>query len=104
VKIQVNTNESVQGHDDLARQTEEAIAGGLPRFAERITRVEAHLSDVNALKGGADDKRCVLEARPAGLRPIAVSHQADTVANAVAGATRKLARRIDTTLGRIGDR
>lgn len=104
MKIQINTNESVEGDDALSREAEGILDNALARFGERITRVEVHLSDVNALKHGVDDKRCLLEARLAGLQPLAVSHQADTLHSAITGATKKLVRTLDSTLGRLGDR
>ncbi len=40
---------------------------------ERITRVEAHVSDANgATKAGTDDIHCTLEARPVGQDPVVV--------------------------------
>jgi hypothetical protein len=103
MKIQVNTDNTVEGHEDLARQTEAIVAGGLERFGDQVTRVEVHLSDVNGAKHGADDKRCLLEARLAGLKPLAVSEQADSLRSATTGATRKLVRTLDRTLGRLSD-
>ncbi len=104
MKIQINTNESVEGDDELSREVEGILDKALARFSERITRVEVHLSDVNALKHGVDDKRCLLEARVAGLQPLVVSHQADTLHRAITGATEKLVRTLDSTLGRLSDR
>jgi hypothetical protein len=67
--------------------------------------VEVHLSDENSdKKSGVDDMRCLLEARLAGLQPIAVSHEAATLQGAVHGAAEKLKRSLDSTLGRLGDR
>jgi hypothetical protein len=104
MKIQINTNESVEGDDALSLEAEAILGKALARFSEQITRLEVHLSDVNALKHGLDDKRCLLEARLAGLRPLAVSHNADTVQGAIKGAAEKLVRNLDSTLGRLSDR
>ena len=104
MKIQFNTDASVDGDDDLARRSEAIIDGGHSRFAEQITRVEAHLTDVDGPKHGTDDKRCLLEARLAGLQPLAVSHQAGSLDEAVTGATKKRARAIESRLGRLSDR
>ena len=49
------------------------------------------------------DKRCTLEARVAGHAPLAVSHEAGKVADAMHGALDKLARKLDSTLGRARD-
>jgi hypothetical protein len=48
--------------------------------------------------------RCLLEARLAGLQPIAVSHEAATLQEAVAGAADKLKRSLDSSLGRLENR
>ncbi len=81
------------------------IQGTLDRFSDRLTRVEVHVGDVNSnKKTGIADIRCMLEARLAGLQPIAVSHHAATVDRAVAGAADQLSRSLDSTLGRLDNR
>jgi hypothetical protein len=104
MKVQVNTDQTVEGSSELAREASAIVDAGLTRFSERITRVEIHLSDVNGVRFGVDDKRCLLEARLAGLRPLAVSHQAGTLEAAVSGATQKLTRTLESTLGRLDRR
>ncbi|MBE9122501.1 HPF/RaiA family ribosome-associated protein [Tychonema sp. LEGE 07199] len=70
----------------------------------RITHVDVHLSDENSdKKGGDDDMRCTIEARLKGHQPLAVTHQAATLDQAVDGAADKLTRLIDSTLGRLHD-
>jgi hypothetical protein len=67
--------------------------------------VEVHLSDENSdEKVGTDAKRCVLEARLAGRQPIAVSHQAATLEQAIDGAARKMRHSVSKVLGRLGNR
>jgi ribosome-associated translation inhibitor RaiA len=100
VKIQVNTGRNVDGEEPWAQDVESTVAAALARFREQITRVEVHVSDLNSHKFGAADKRCVIEARLAGLQPIAASDEAATVEQAIQGAAGKLARRLDSTLGR----
>jgi hypothetical protein len=73
----------------------------LKRFARRLTRVEVHLSDENSHKFGVLDKRCRVEARPAGHRPLAASNGASTVENALLGALTKLRNSMETVFGRI---
>ncbi len=103
--IQINTDSNIEGDDALAQQVEAVVRNALDRFSEQITRVEIHLSDENSDKqSGIEDKRCLLEARLAGLQPIAVSHQAATLEQAVDGAAEKLKRTLDSTLGRLGNR
>lgn len=104
MQIQVNTDNNIQGREDVITLVHNSVEGAVGRFRDRITRIEAHLSDTNSHKSKGDDIRCVLEARLAGLQPIAASHQAPTVELAVTEAADKLERLIDSTLGRIKDR
>jgi ribosome-associated translation inhibitor RaiA len=101
MQIQLNTDRHIAVDDILAGQVEAAVGGALRRFSDQITRVEVHLSDVNSDKGGEDDKRCVLEARFAGLRPVAVRHQAATLQQAIDGAAQKLERALDSAIGKL---
>jgi hypothetical protein len=41
---------------------------------ERITHFSVHFSDENGDKGGDKDIHCMIEARPSGLKPVAVHH------------------------------
>jgi ribosome-associated translation inhibitor RaiA len=99
VQIQINTGRHIEADDNLTAEVEGAVQDALGRFSDRITRVEVHLSDVNADKGGRDS-RCVIEARVAGMSPVAVDEQAHTTREAVRGAAGKLVRALDTRLGR----
>jgi ribosome-associated translation inhibitor RaiA len=91
MKIQVNTDRNVPGGEELKERVRDVVTGAVGRFSERLTRIEAHLSDDNSsAKGGGDDMRCVLEARIAGANPLSVSHAAATLDQAVAGAADKL--------------
>ena len=60
------------------------------------------MSGLSDKKSGAEDKRCLLEARLAGHQPIAVSHEAATTELALEGALDKLTHSLDGTLGRMG--
>ncbi len=104
MQIQLNTGHNIDGHAVLQRYVEDAITGTLGRFAERITRVEVHLSDENSkAKGGDADHRCLLEARLANLSPVSVSHLGATLEEALDGALVKMERVIDSTVSRIFD-
>ena len=102
--IQINTDSNIQAREETVRLVYSSVEGAVGRFGDRITRVEAHLSDTNSRKSTGDDIRCVFEARLAGLQPIAVSHQAATIEQAVTEAADKLERLIESTLGRLQDR
>lgn len=102
--VQVNSDSNVGVHEEFALRVAAAVASALSRFSDQVTRIEVHLSDVNAGKGGAADKRCTMEARLAGLQPIAVSHQADTIQHAIDGASGKLERALDSAVGKLHHR
>lgn len=104
MQILVNTDRHVEGREALAERVSGVVGEALNRFGAHITRVEVHLSDENSNKTpGVDHKRCVIEARLEGRPPIAASHQAPAMGQAVDGATEKLCRMIDSTLGKLRD-
>ena len=104
MQVHVNTDNHIHGREEVIALVQTSVEGAIGRFRDRITRVEAHLSDTNSHKTKGDDIRCVLEARLAGLQPIAVTHLASTVELAVSGAADKLERSVESTLGRLKDR
>jgi len=101
MKIQVNTDVHVEGREVLSARVSAAVEHALKRFQDHVTRVEVHLSDQNGDKSGQQDKRCVMEARLEGRQPIASTDEAATLDQAVRGAADKLARLIDSQLGRV---
>lgn len=103
MQIQINTDRNVEGHAPLIEHARGLVENALSRFSEHITRLEVHLSDENADKGGGLDKRCMIEARFENRQPIAVTDHATDVDAALHGALRKLVRLIETTLGRAAD-
>ncbi len=103
--IQINTDHNIEGDNALAEQVEAVVRGSVERFSKQITRVDVHLSDENSdKKVGTDAKRCLLVVDLAGLQPIEVSDQAQTLEQAVAGAAKKLKHLIESTLGRLSSR
>jgi ribosome-associated translation inhibitor RaiA len=103
MKIQVNTDAHIEGHERLVAHVSATIEQALKRFIDHVTRVEVHLRDENADKSGPQDQRCMLEARLQGRQPVAVTEHAATQEQAVHGATQKLVRLLDSTLGRLHD-
>jgi ribosome-associated translation inhibitor RaiA len=104
MKIQLNTDVHIDGTEALATQVSAAVEQALARFSEHVTRVEVHLSDENgAKKSGQKDQRCMLEARFEGRQPVSVTEHAATREQAVQGAVQKLARLLDSTLGRLNE-
>ncbi|HNE72979.1 MAG TPA: HPF/RaiA family ribosome-associated protein [Giesbergeria sp.] len=104
MQVQVHTDNKIQGGESLAQWVQQEAVSRLARFKDQVTRIEVFLSDVDAGKSGANDKRCRMEARPAGRQPVGVTADADKLADAFTGAMEKLARALDNDLGRVKDR
>src|SRR4051794_26777710 len=102
--VEVNTDNHIEGTDELSRLVEAEVEGALGRFGEQIIRVIVQLNDTNAHKSGDRDKRCLMEARIAGHQPVAVSHEAGTLEGAVAAAAEKLERALDHVVGKLGQK
>jgi ribosome-associated translation inhibitor RaiA len=100
MKIQVDTDAHIEGHEALAAHVRATAEHALKRFQEHLTRLEVHLSDQNGDKAGPHNMRCVMEARLEGRPPIAATDDAQTLHQAVRGAADKLAKLIDSQLGR----
>lgn len=100
MQVQVNHDNHLRIAGDTSERLSQLVEDRLAPHADRITRVEMHLGDINAGKGGEDDKRCMLEARLAKLPPIAVTHCAASVQLALDGALEKLAHAVGHALGK----
>lgn len=101
MQVHVNTSNGIENKDTLDRWATEFLTDALSRFSQEITRVEVQLSDENALRKGAADKRCMLEARLTGHAPLAVNHHAETQDLAFRGAVQKLIHLLDHTFGKL---
>jgi ribosome-associated translation inhibitor RaiA len=101
MQVHVETDNHVEGREKLLEHVEGVIRGAVHRFAGQVTHVEAHLGDVNGSeKSGANGMRCLLEARVAGVKNIAVRHQAESLHFAIEGAADKLTKALESALGK----
>jgi ribosomal subunit interface protein len=101
MQIQVHAGKQIEGSARLTNEVESNVQRALARYDDRITRLEVFLSDENSSQKTSDnDKRCVIEARLGGLRPVTVSHQSSSLDQAISGATDKLEKTLQRTLGR----
>lgn len=102
--IELSTDHNIEGKKRLGEHVKDVLEHALNHFKERITRVEVHLSDATSKKAEShSDKRCMMEARLEGRKPIAVSDHAATLDQAIKGAAKKLATSVETILGRLHD-
>ncbi|WP_271078597.1 HPF/RaiA family ribosome-associated protein [Aurantiacibacter sp. MUD61] len=102
MQFQFNSDSSVMGTANVAERIEAAVRKKLARFESRLTRLEVHVSDENARKGGGDDKACMIEARPRGGKPIGVTEHAAKVDDAARKAANTMAQRLERILGKEG--
>lgn len=90
--IQVNYAEVIKT-DAIEQFVHDRVNKELAHMSSRITRVEIHLHDDNsAQKSAANDKRCTMEARPAGRQPLAVEQSGDNLQEVISDAAGKLSR------------
>jgi hypothetical protein len=88
----------------MVQRIEAELGSALARFSDHITRVDVHLGDESGGRPGGTDKRCMLEARPAGQQPVAVTHHAASVGEACSGAVHKLETLLQSRYGRANNR
>ena len=104
MQIQFNTDSFISGNDELTERLSGILRNSLSKYEGKITRLEVHLSDEDGNKSGQKDKRCLLEARVANIKPIAVTSYDNSIDQAVNGAIPKLISAIDSTLGKMNAR
>ena len=98
MKVQINTDKNVEGSDRLETYFSGEIEKKLAIFEDKVTRIEVHFGDENSAKSvGVHDKRCLIEARPANMQPIAVTEHADSIEKAFHGALDKIKKVLKTT-------
>ena len=101
MQVLVSSDHTVTSSEALTSRVSAAVTHGLAWWADRITRVEVHLSDVSNHKRGKTGKRCVMEAHVGGLKPVAVHDEADVLGVAIDGSIRKLQHVLGHELGRL---
>lgn len=101
MQIQFNKENNVTVSEGLIVSSTSLISEKLSRYSQQITRVEVHFSDEDGRKEGFNDKRCMVEARLAGMKPVAVTSQANTHEQALSGAIEKLKTSLERIIGRF---
>lgn len=101
MKIQLNTDKNIKGTEKLEAYVSDKLKSSLKRFANHITRIEVHLSDQNADKGGADDIQCKMEARVESLQPVMVLGKSDSKEKALSEAIEKMKATLDSRIGKM---
>lgn len=101
MEIQFNTDNNIKDAGRASDFFSPIIEKEFKRFNSHVTRFEVHLSDENSIKDGLEDRKCVIEARLKGKKPIVVTNSSDTNDKAIKGAIDKMKTSIDSILGRL---
>jgi ribosome-associated translation inhibitor RaiA len=101
MQILLHSDPNTDGSHLMADHLATVVKAAMGRFGERVTRVEAHLSDVHGqTKSSADEIHCTLEATLAGLDAIVVKDHAGNAHQAIEGALRKLKRAVGSEIAK----
>ncbi len=98
LKIQLNTDNHIDGTEALQSRVVAMVEQSLGRFSSRLSRLEVFLSDTNSIKTGPRNKRCALEARLENDDPLGVSHEDENLDKAIRGACDKLTTVLDARI------
>lgn len=104
MNIQINTDHNIEGNEKFSTYVTGVIQDSFSRFSKQLTHVEVHFSDQNSSKNGTMDKRCLIEVRISGRKNTAVSHDADSVDEALMGAAEKMKHTVEHTLDRTSSK
>ena len=104
MQFMFNSDNQLPLSSETSQALEALVEARLARIADRLTRVEVHLSDDDGPRTGGDDKKCLIELRPNGMRAITATDQAATVERAVTAATDKALKAFDRQIGKATTR
>lgn len=103
MQIQINSDNVTKVGTAAIRDTETRVQDTLGRFSSRLTRVEVHLRDHDGPDAHAQDGlEVMIEARPAGQKPLVASHRARSVDEAITGALARMTSRLETAFAKQG--
>ena len=101
MQILLHSDPNTDGSHLMADHLATVVKAAMGRFGERVTRVEAHLSDANGQgRSSGGEIHCTLDAKLLGLDAIVVKDQASNAHQAIEGALRKLKRAVGTEIAK----
>ncbi|MFT4020390.1 MAG: HPF/RaiA family ribosome-associated protein [Acinetobacter sp.] len=95
MNIEIRTDKNIQNSERLINYVRTELTNEFQRHSEKITHFSVHLSDEHGVKGGENELKCLIEARPAGLKPVVVSHKAPNIDAAIHGSIDRLKRSLE---------
>lgn len=103
MEIQIRHDETIPGNESLAARVRATVEDSLERFDDMITVCEVHLADENGPKRGGDEFRCSIEVHVKGRKPTGITHKDVSFELALENAAEKMARMLESQLGRLRD-
>ncbi len=101
MQILLQSDPKTDGSQLMAEHVATVVKAAMGRFGERVTRVEAHLSDANSKAStSGSDIHCTLQATLKGLDAIVVKEQSGNAHQAIEGALRKLRRAVGAEIAK----
>ena len=104
MKVHVHTDRNLVIDAELEARIASNAATALANLSARIIRVDLHLTDQSAGRKAGAHVRCLAEAHPSGLPPVAVTHDAGDARSALEGAVAGLASTLGHTFERLADK
>ena len=101
MNIEIRTDKNIQNSERLINYVRAELSQEFQRHSERITHFSVHLSDENGPKSGEEDIRCMIEARPSGLKSVVVNHRSHNIDTAIHGAIDRLKRSLEHTFEKV---
>ena len=104
MQINVNTDRTIENHQGLDEHVDTVLRAAIGRFEEYLTGVEVHLTNENREKQADGGNACTMEARVRGYQPVVVHDHSNDLRQSIKNASSKLARALDSTIGRLNDK
>ena len=83
MNIEIRTDKNIQNSERLIEYVRAELNAEFQRHSEKITHFSVHFSE------------CMIEARPAGLKPVVVNHKGHNIDTAIHGAIDRLKRSLE---------
>jgi hypothetical protein len=101
MQIRVDTDDHIDSSEELTIRVQGVVEGSVDRFQDRLSLVEVHLSRLDRYQPEGHDMCCRIEAYAATgtLKPIAVTHEAVTLTEAIHAASAKLGHALHAAFG-----
>lgn len=103
MQIEIHGNNHAEIDQPWIDSQKQHLAEQMERFADYLTRIEVFINEENNHNQGPKKQRCAMEARMKHHQPIAVTDFAETIQQAVNGASTKLKRCLNDHIEKLSE-